>query len=231
MNRGSLNINMNNEQYDDQDEDSCSSLLHKNDQISKMENIDIVDNNNNNNNNMNNIKSNINVKDDKTNKNINNNINNMNHKNKLNRKKQKSDNSYYWVSDLKSFPSHSSNIKRKLESRIMLQNALQNKKDTIIYQYDFDSKINSNWTVFITLLSTKSIRNFPISDFDPFEFIEIVDGNGTSYIYRLYYISLHTKVQNIQVQPFLNIRLNMTVELDIYHHHMFLIMIVNMNKK
>eukprot|EP00484_Ammonia_sp_Unknown_P013062 CAMPEP_0197076176 /NCGR_PEP_ID=MMETSP1384-20130603/211979_1 /TAXON_ID=29189 /ORGANISM="Ammonia sp." /LENGTH=473 /DNA_ID=CAMNT_0042515025 /DNA_START=1179 /DNA_END=2600 /DNA_ORIENTATION=+ len=87
---------------------------------------------------------------------------------------------FYWVSDLKSFPSASSsvNIKRKLESRVMLQNALQHKHDTLVYQYDFDSKINANWTVFITLLSTKSIRNFPISDFDPFEFVEIIDGGG-----------------------------------------------------
>eukprot|EP00483_Globobulimina_turgida_P003613 UN03619 len=60
----------------------------------------------------------------------------------------------------------------------MIQNALRDKNDCIIYQYDFDSNINSNWTVFVTLLSTKSIRNLPISDFDPFEFVEIIDGYG-----------------------------------------------------
>merc|ERR1712154_80307 len=49
-----------------------------------------------------------------------------------------------------------------------------------LYQYDFDSNINSNWTIQITLLSIKSIRNFPISDFDPFDFVEIVGGDGAT---------------------------------------------------
>mmetsp|Transcript_73038 Transcript_73038/g.65711 ORF Transcript_73038/g.65711 Transcript_73038/m.65711 type:complete len:307 (+) Transcript_73038:25-945(+) len=154
-------LNKKQEAEDDMDEDSSSSLLHKNPDIEKM-NININTNNNKSKQmNKNNIKDNDDI-DQKNQKNL----------------KQKDENTYYWVSDLKSFPSHSSNIKRKLESRVMLQNALHTKHDTIMYQYDFDSKINSNWTIFITLLSTKSIRNFPISDFDPFEFVEIVDGHG-----------------------------------------------------
>eukprot|EP01084_Bolivina_argentea_P012157 22774_1 len=85
---------------------------------------------------------------------------------------------YYWVSNIKSFPSHNINIKKKLESRVMIQNALHNENDCIVYQYDFDSNINSNWTIFVTLLSKKSIHNFPIDDFDPFDFVEIIGGYG-----------------------------------------------------
>ena len=161
INKNQLNKKQEQDKYDDDmDEDSSSSLLHKNPNIETMKN-----------------KSNQIIKN--KDKNID--------KNNEKHLKQKDENSYYWVSDLKSFPSHSSNIKRKLESRVMLQNALQTKNDTIVYQYDFDSKINANWTIFITLLSTKSIRNFPISDFDPFEFVEIVDGDGvyTICIYLL----------------------------------------------
>ena len=95
-----------------------------------------------------------------------------------------SKNAYYYLSNLKSFPSHSNNIKSKLESHVMLQSHFHHQHDSIIYQYDFDSNINSNWTVNITLVSINSIKNFPISDFDPFEFVEVIDGNGMLFFYH-----------------------------------------------